>query len=343
MPNRHPSSPITAASTALLFGLAALGATACDADRTAADARRALGTQLGSAPSATHAPLDRQTASADDLTTARRYLEATLRLDPANAGARAALAGLGGPTSDDVDLAAVDVVHMPGPVAARATGGRRAASFTQTAFGEVGAFGADVAAAVSPWATVPTMHLPITRSSPDSVRPITEIVAASQATDSAARDSVARVARRSRARLAAARRRSARDARVTVAARDDSGTVSDADSVRTVAAVAAPKHKRTWPWTRAQRWLVAKGIGGGAGAGVVVGALIGNVPGALLAGSLTGGAVGFKKATKVGPAAPYPSKSDSAAFDADKRAREAAEHEPKLRADTTARVALGRP
>ena len=59
----------------------------------------------------------------------------------------------------------------------------------------------------------------------------------------------------------------------------------------------------------------------GAGAGVVVGALIGNVPGAVLAGSLAGGAVGFKKATTVGPAAPYPSKADSAAFDAQKRSR----------------------
>ncbi|MDQ6925911.1 MAG: hypothetical protein M3154_06720, partial [Candidatus Eremiobacteraeota bacterium] len=42
------------------------------------------------------------------------------------------------------------------------------------------------------------------------------------------------------------------------------------DSVRgtTVAsAPAKPKHQRTWPWTRAQRWLVAKGIVGGTGAG----------------------------------------------------------------------------
>ncbi|HEY0780573.1 MAG TPA: hypothetical protein VGD56_21630, partial [Gemmatirosa sp.] len=91
-----------------------------------------------------------------------------------------------------------------------------------------------------------------------------------------------------------------------------------ADSARpiTVAAVQPAKHKRTWPWTRAQRWLVAKGIGGGAGAGAVVGAIVGNVPGALIVGSLTGGAFGFHKATKIGPAAPYPSKADSVAFEA---------------------------
>ena len=43
---------------------------------------------------------------------------------------------------------------------------------------------------------------------------------------------------------------------------DSGGTNSESG------ATAVPqKHKRTWPWTRAQRWLVAKGIGGGAGAG----------------------------------------------------------------------------
>lgn len=93
-----------------------------------------------------------------------------------------------------------------------------------------------------------------------------------------------------------------------------------APHVTTVAAAPQPaKHKRTWPWTRAQRWLVAKGIGAGGGAGVVVGAIIGNVPGALLVGSLGGGAVGFKKATKIGPADPYPDEKKVAEFEAKHR------------------------
>lgn len=349
MRERRNSSPaVTAAATALLFGLAALGTSGCSDDRMSADARRALGTQLGSAPpaagSTARARGNRQAASVDDLMTARRYLEATIRLDPNNAGAQGALAGLGGPLPGDVDLASMDMAHMPGPVASRASASPKAASFSRVAFGDVGALGADVANAVRPWATVPRVTLPITRLSGDSGRPNATVVAATAATsDSAARDSTTQGTRRGRTRSTTARRRTTHDATVTLAARDDSSAASTADTLETVSVGASHEHKRTWPWTRMQRWLVAKGVAGGAGAGVVVGAIIGNVPGALIAGSLGGGALGFKRATKVGPAAPYPSAHDSAAFDADKRTRDAADDERKAKADTTAKVAVAHP
>ena len=338
---------VPAAAAALLLGLAALGPAACGGDPHAAEARRALGTQLGSGrPGLAPDRAGAQAASVDDLAAARRYLEATLRLDPSNAGARAALAGLG--VEPDPTLAFTDPSRLPGPVASRAAPGRRAATFPQGAVGELGQSADDLTDAGEPWPRVAAApERPTARNAADSAAAVAAFLGArTAAADSTARESSrensARADRgrdRTRARAAATRRPQAHLAAADQTAREDS--LSRADSL--VAArnepgdtAAAPrgKHKRTWPWTRAQRWLVAKGIVGGSGAGVVVGALIGNVPGALIAGSLGGGALGFKKATKIGPADPYPTPRDSAAFDAEKRAREQRE-----RADTTSRVA----
>ncbi|HEY0776802.1 MAG TPA: hypothetical protein VGD56_02430 [Gemmatirosa sp.] len=329
----------TTATAAALFSMAAIaGTTGCRNDRVTADARRTLGTQLGSTPVAgAIAPDQRQSASADDLAAARRYLEATLRLDPTNDGARAALAGLGGPT-DANDPSLANLLAMPGPVAARATGRSTGASFGDVTLGTVGALTSDVAAAVRPLANAPAAMA--VGSTSDSAGSITALVTPDRP------PAESRADRTSHPHSAATRRRGALELETAVAARADSADLQDAarsaDSARPAVAVKPAKHKRTWPWTRAQRWLVAKGIGGGAGAGVVVGAIVGNVPGALIAGSLTGGALGFHKATKIGPAAPYPSKADSVAFDENKRRRDA-EKSKKAPADTSARVAVARP
>ncbi len=322
----------TAAAAAVLTVAALAGTSGCGTDRVTADARRTLGTQLGAIPGAGTTGTDRrQSASADDLAAARRYLEATLRLDPTNEGARAALAGLGGPS--DVDPALVNLTPTSGPVASRAAGARTSASFGEVAVGAVGAITSDLAQAVGPVARTPA--LVGGRSAADSTHEIMAIV--SPSADSAGRAA----ARPPRSHSTGVRRRDEVEPATAIAARDDSTRAPDAkpaDADRSAATQPA-KHKRTWPWTRAQRWLVAKGIGAGGGAGVVVGALVGNVPGALLAGSLTGGALGFHKATKIGPAAPYPSKSDSVAFDANHRRRDT-EKSKKAPADTGARVAV---
>lgn len=352
--HRTATSAALAASTALVLGAAALGTTGCGNDRIAADARRTLGTQLGTTPATSVAGGSnrRQAASADDLMAARRYLEATLRLDPTNAGARAALAGLGGAPDADLSIAAVE--QMPGPVASRAPGAHTTASFGEVAVGAVGAIGTDVADAVRPWATRIATSRTAGAAATDSGQSITAIVATRPAgADSASGDSASRTRPGSRSstrgHVAAVRRRGALELETAIAARDDSIDAQHADNARDSADATAgratatkAKHKRTWPWTRAQRWLVAKGIGGGAGAGVVVGALIGNVPGALIAGSLGGGALGFHKATKIGPAAPYPSKADSVAFDANKQ-RHNGDKSKQATADTSAKVAVARP
>ena len=329
------SRPRTIAAVACFGALAALATAGCGDDRIAADAQRTLGTRLGTAPHGATTPVSREAASADDLAAARRYLEATLRVDPNNDGARAALAGLGVPAPDD-ELATTALAALPGPLALRAPAGR-GSSFTAVAFGDVGVLGADVAHAVTPWAVVPSIRFPITRAVLDSTHPIAAMVGVRVISrdSSAASDSVMR-ARRARLRTVA-RRHTAQHLASSVSMQPDSTAFHIADG--DVARVASPvKHKRTWPWTRAQRWLVAKGVGGGAGAGMVVGAIIGNVPGALLAGSLGGGALGFKKATKIGPAAPYPTPRDSASFAQEKRARDAAAH-----SDTSAKVAVAHP
>ncbi len=331
-------SSLRPARTAVLLGLAALGAGACGGDRPAAEARSALGTQLGAAHAAAGIG-GTQAASADDLSAARRYLEATLRVDPNNDAARTALASLGGVAPDEVDVPFAHPDRILGPVASHATPGRALRAIPAVAFGEVGALGSDVAVAVAPWAgagsggTAPTTSA-VPRTAADSAEALAALVGArTVAADSAthaqsARGAADRAATRTRA--VSARRRGRRRQEATLAAREDSLSAADS-TIADAGGAGRPKHKRTWPWTRAQRWLVAKGVGAGGGAGVIVGAIVGNVPGALIAGSLTGGAVGFKKATKIGPAAPYPTPSDSAKFDIEKREKE--------KADTTRRVA----
>ena len=267
---RYSTSAALAASTAVVAAVASIGITGCGNDRVTADARRTLGPQLGASQSTSvaAAPQQRQAASADDLIAARRYLEATIRLDPTNEGARAALAGLGGPA--DADLAVPNVTPLAGPVASRAPGARPSASFGEVAFGAVGAIGSDVATAVSPLANgLATVRVGAVRS--DSARSITAMVVGRSSSDSAAGDStrLMRTANQpsNSGHAAATRRRGEYELETAVAARADSadaaaqnsGDSIHATTARSTGTVTKAKHKRTWPWTRAQRWLVAKG------------------------------------------------------------------------------------
>ena len=240
-------------------------------------------------------------ASGDKLS-ARMFLDSALKLDAGNAAVRARLAELGGPVAPPAS--AVIAVRPP------------------------------VSTPVTAPVTVP-VTVPVPSPAP----------AATSVASAAPGGAPVRVAAVRRVRVAA--RRAPRPVTLAVGGvgstprRSSTVTTSEGGVVETHPAespfvfgpvvtdrapvTATPvrnvKKKHNYPWTRAQRWLVAKGLGGGAGAGVVVGAIIGNVPGALIAGSLTGGAVGFKRATKIGPAEPYPTERETAAFDAKQQER----------------------
>ena len=253
-------------------------------------------------------------AAAGDLLSARRYLAEALDSEPTNATARARLIALGGvpqplPATAGSTLVAgastPSVAPVPVPTTVTTpvavTGPTRAAP---------AAVPAAVSQPVRPMVAsvaAPRRHAPATTAMRSTYVSRGDVARATPPADVASVTST-------QAPVSALRSTE----RETLA---DANQPAPASTVRNVANPPAPlvhaaNHKRTWPWTRAQRWLVAKGIGAGGGAGVVIGAIVGNVPGALIAGSLTGGALGFHKATKIGPAAPYPSKADSVAFDA---------------------------
>lgn len=272
-----------------------------------------------------------------DMLSARQFLAQALDSEPGNAKVRARLIALGGVPRSPAPagpplLAAAPVTPAPAPIVAPAPAPTRvsarviapaptmvaAAPVTPATVTRRAPAAQTVAVAPRPAARAPqTLSQPLPQPLPRTMASRGEVEHAP------VQQSVATESHKTPKALPSGREALA-DARVSTTSDAERAAVGFVvrpvalDSARGTTVASAPatsKHKRTWPWTRAQRWLVAKGIVGGTGAGVLLGAIIGNVPGALIAGSLTGGAVGFKKATEIGPAAPYPSANDSVAFD----------------------------